>query len=44
MNFTGDLTRWRVTRMSFVIEEEKETVWDVSKEAVKVLCFCFVLI
>ena len=44
MNFTGDLARGRVARMSFIIEEAKETVWDVSKEAVKVLCFCFVLI
>ena len=37
INFTENLTRQDDARMYFIIEEVKETIFDFSKETVKVL-------
>ena len=41
INFTGNLDRVEDSRMSFVIEEARETASDFSKGTVKVLWFYF---
>ena len=37
INFTGNLNRAEVGTMFFIIEESKETAFDFSKRAIKVL-------
>ena len=44
INFTGNLSKEKGSKMFFVIDEAKETLLDFSKVAVKVLWFYFLLI
>ena len=37
INFTANLNRWGDTRIFFILEVAKETVFDFSQETVKVL-------